>query len=75
MRRSSLSSVLLLTIVRNIAGFVTLWALNYVTVLAEGFALETALAILGVSWLPFFLIMWIISALSPCPNTSMLTLS
>ncbi|WVW80760.1 hypothetical protein I302_102746 [Kwoniella bestiolae CBS 10118] len=42
------------------AGFVTLWALNYVTILASGFALETMLALLGISWLPFFLIFWII---------------
>nr|XP_031862594.1 uncharacterized protein CI109_002092 [Kwoniella shandongensis]KAA5529666.1 hypothetical protein CI109_002092 [Kwoniella shandongensis] len=42
------------------AGFVTLWALNYFTIIAAGFAMETALAVVGISWLPFFLIMWII---------------
>ncbi|WVF67907.1 hypothetical protein IAT40_002669 [Kwoniella sp. CBS 6097] len=42
------------------AGFVTLWALNYVTIIAAGFAMETVLAIVGISWLPFFLILWII---------------
>lgn len=41
-------------------GFVALWALNYVTLIAGGFAMETVLAIVGVSWLPFFLILWII---------------
>lgn len=45
---------------RVIAGFVTLWALNYLTIIAGGFAMETILALLGVTWLPFFLIMWII---------------
>ncbi|KAK8850591.1 hypothetical protein IAR55_004510 [Kwoniella newhampshirensis] len=42
------------------AGFVTLWALNYLTIIAAGFGMETALAVVGFSWLPFFLIMWII---------------
>ncbi|WWC92395.1 uncharacterized protein L201_007352 [Kwoniella dendrophila CBS 6074] len=42
------------------AGFVTLWALNYVTIIAAGFAMETVLALVGLSWLPFFLILWII---------------
>ncbi|OCF36034.1 hypothetical protein I316_02530 [Kwoniella heveanensis BCC8398] len=42
------------------AGFVTLWALNYVTIIAAGFAMETVLAVVGISWLPFFLILWII---------------
>ncbi|WRT70773.1 uncharacterized protein IL334_007772 [Kwoniella shivajii] len=44
------------------AGFVTLWALNYVTIIASGLAMETMLAIIGISWLPFFLILWIICA-------------
>ncbi|WVQ95470.1 hypothetical protein IAU59_002567 [Kwoniella sp. CBS 9459] len=44
------------------AGFVTLWALNYVTIIAAGFAMETALAVVGIAWLPFFLILWIISS-------------
>ncbi|WVQ63400.1 uncharacterized protein L199_001553 [Kwoniella botswanensis] len=42
------------------AGFVTLWALNYVTIIAAGFAMETMLALIGIAWLPFFLILWII---------------
>ncbi|WWC65254.1 uncharacterized protein I303_107871 [Kwoniella dejecticola CBS 10117] len=42
------------------AGFVTLWALNYVTIIACGFAMETVLALVGLTWLPFFLILWII---------------
>lgn len=41
-------------------GFVTLWALNYVTLIAAGWAIETMLAVLGLPWLPFFLILWII---------------
>ncbi|WWC72650.1 uncharacterized protein I206_106614 [Kwoniella pini CBS 10737] len=42
------------------AGFVTLWALNYITIIACGLAMETVLAIVGMAWLPFFLILWII---------------
>lgn len=45
------------------AGFVVLWALNYVTLVAGGLAMETVLAIIGLTWLPFFLILWIIREL------------
>ena len=48
-----------------VAGFVTLWALNFVTAIAAGFALETMLSLLGVPFLPFFLILWIICASLP----------
>lgn len=34
--------------------------LNYVTLISAGFAMETVLAIVGMQWLPFFLILWII---------------
>lgn len=44
----------------DIAGFVTLWALNYVTIIAAGFALETMLCLVGIPFLPVFLILWII---------------
>lgn len=37
-----------------------LWMLNYVTLIAGGLAMETVLAIVGIAWLPFFLILWII---------------
>lgn len=46
-----------------LAGFVTLWALNYVTIIGAGLALETMLSILGVPFLPVFLILWIICKL------------
>jgi hypothetical protein len=46
--------------IRPVGGFVTLWALNYVTLIAAGWAIETMLAVLGLPWLPFFLILWII---------------
>ncbi|WVR08673.1 hypothetical protein IAU60_005731 [Kwoniella sp. DSM 27419] len=42
------------------AGFVTLWALNYLTIISAGWAMETMLALLGIAGLPFFLILWII---------------
>ncbi|KAI9634655.1 uncharacterized protein MKK02DRAFT_37535 [Dioszegia hungarica] len=42
------------------AAFVTLWALNYVTIIAAGFALETMLCLVGIPFLPVFLILWII---------------
>jgi hypothetical protein len=45
------------------AGFVTLWALNYATIIAAGFALDTMLSLVGMPWLPFFLILWIIREL------------
>jgi len=41
-------------------GFPALWALNWVTITAGGFALETILAIFGIAGLPLFLILWII---------------
>jgi hypothetical protein len=46
------------------AGFVTLWALNYVTIIAAGFALETMLCLVGIPFLPVFLILWIICEFS-----------
>jgi hypothetical protein len=42
------------------AGFPALWALNWVTIVAAGFAMETIQAIVGIAGLPLFLILWII---------------
>lgn len=42
-------------------GFPILWALNFVTITACGWALETVICIVGPAWLPFFLTLWIIS--------------
>ncbi|KAL7423027.1 hypothetical protein Q5752_002326 [Cryptotrichosporon argae] len=42
------------------AGFVVLWALNFVTIWAAGWAMETVTALVGPMNLPFFLILWII---------------
>jgi len=46
------------------AGFVVLWALNYVALLAVGLAIETMLSVLTPKFLPFFLIFWIITNIS-----------
>lgn len=42
------------------AGFVTFWALNYLTYLAVGLALEALMSLLTMRWFPFALIFWII---------------
>jgi hypothetical protein len=42
------------------AGFPALWALNWVTIVAAGFAMETIQALVGIAGLPLFLILWII---------------
>jgi hypothetical protein len=42
------------------AGFVVFWALNYVTFLAIGLALEAFMSLLTMRWFPFSLIFWII---------------
>jgi len=48
------------------AGFPALWALNWVTIVAAGFAMETIQALVGIAGLPLFLILWIIR-MSPPP--------
>jgi len=42
------------------AGFVVFWALNYITYLAVGLALESLISLLTMRWFPFALISWII---------------
>lgn len=37
------------------------WALNFVTIIAGGFAMETVISLLGPQWLPVFLVLWLIS--------------
>jgi hypothetical protein len=41
-------------------GFVVFWALNYVTYMAIGLALEAFISLLTIRWFPFSLITWII---------------
>lgn len=42
------------------AGFVVLWAFNYVGMVGVGLALEAGLSLLTPKWFPMFLITWII---------------
>ncbi|KAK4689248.1 hypothetical protein P7C73_g850, partial [Tremellales sp. Uapishka_1] len=42
------------------AGFFVLWMLNWFTIICAGLAMETVLAIVGIPFLPFFLIFWIV---------------
>lgn len=42
------------------AGFVVFWAMNYITFLAIGLALEAFMSLLTPRWFPFSLIFWII---------------
>ena len=41
-------------------GWLATWALNYLSFLALGLAMEVAITLLGLKWMPFFLITWII---------------
>jgi hypothetical protein len=43
-----------------LGGFPALWALNWVTIVAAGLAMETVQALVGIAGLPLFLILWII---------------
>ncbi|KAJ7453002.1 hypothetical protein B0H11DRAFT_2176500 [Mycena galericulata] len=46
------------------AGFVIFWMLNWVGMLACGLALESLITLLTIRFIPFFLIIWIISNVS-----------
>ncbi|KAL1690683.1 hypothetical protein GGG16DRAFT_55197 [Schizophyllum commune] len=46
------------------AGFVIFWMVNYVGMLALGLALEAMITLLTVRFIPFFLLLWIISNIS-----------
>ncbi|KAJ7453213.1 hypothetical protein FB451DRAFT_673327 [Mycena latifolia] len=46
------------------AGFVIFWMLNWIGMLACGLALEAMITVLTVRFVPFFLIIWIISNVS-----------
>jgi len=47
-------------------GFVILWMLNYVNMLAVGLALESLLTLLTQKFMPFFMLTWIITNVSVC---------
>lgn len=44
----------------NGVGFMVLWMLNWVAMMAVGLALESMISLLGAEFAPFFLIIWII---------------
>ncbi|KAH8814522.1 hypothetical protein DL96DRAFT_1715714 [Flagelloscypha sp. PMI_526] len=48
------------------SGFLVFWMLNFFGMLACGLALESLLAIMTIRFLPFFLLLWIISNVSVC---------
>ncbi|KAL1745590.1 hypothetical protein HDZ31DRAFT_81860 [Schizophyllum fasciatum] len=48
------------------AGFVIFWMVNYCGMLALGLALEAVMTLLTMRFMPFFLILWIISNISVC---------
>ncbi|KAG5636442.1 hypothetical protein H0H81_008032 [Sphagnurus paluster] len=51
-------------------GFVIFWMLNWVGMLAVGLALESLITLLTARFIPFFMIIWIISmSLPPVPST------
>ncbi|KAL0572822.1 hypothetical protein V5O48_009150 [Marasmius crinis-equi] len=47
-------------------GFVVFWMLNYIGMLAVGLALEAMITLLTVRFIPFFMIVWIITNVSVC---------
>jgi len=47
-------------------GFVILWMLNYVNMLAVGLALESLMTLLTQKFLPFFMLTWIITNVAVC---------
>jgi hypothetical protein len=63
----------------DLGGFPALWALNWVTIVAAGLAMETVQALVGIAGLPLFLILWIIrkspNPLSMIPLEYKLTIS
>ncbi|KAK0472580.1 hypothetical protein IW261DRAFT_1596748 [Armillaria novae-zelandiae] len=48
------------------AGFVIFWMLNFVGMLSVGLALEAMITLLTTRFVPFFMILWIISNVSVC---------
>ncbi|TFK64264.1 hypothetical protein BDN72DRAFT_872108 [Pluteus cervinus] len=48
------------------AGFVIFWMLNWIGMLSLGLALESMMTILTVRFIPFFMLLWIISNVSVC---------
>ncbi|KAK0185364.1 hypothetical protein F5146DRAFT_1124883, partial [Armillaria mellea] len=48
------------------AGFVIFWMLNFVGMLCVGLALEAMIMLLTIRFVPFFMILWIISNVSVC---------
>ncbi|KAK6967143.1 DUF3533 domain-containing protein [Favolaschia claudopus] len=48
------------------AGLVIFWMLNWIGMLATGLALEAMITLLTVRFVPFFLIIWIITNVSVC---------
>ncbi|KAJ6480684.1 hypothetical protein C8R47DRAFT_596020 [Mycena vitilis] len=48
------------------AGFVIFWMLNWMGMLACGLALESVITLLTIRFVPFFLIVWIISNVAVC---------
>ncbi|PBK96260.1 hypothetical protein ARMGADRAFT_989972 [Armillaria gallica] len=48
------------------AGFVIFWMVNFVGMLSVGLALEVMITLLTIRFMPFFMILWIISNVSVC---------
>ncbi|KAK0431546.1 hypothetical protein EV421DRAFT_2090044 [Armillaria borealis] len=48
------------------AGFVMFWMVNFVGMLSVGLALEAMITLLTIRFMPFFMILWIISNVSVC---------
>ncbi|KIY66183.1 hypothetical protein CYLTODRAFT_423687 [Cylindrobasidium torrendii FP15055 ss-10] len=48
------------------SGFLVFWMVNYVGMLSVGLALEAMITLLTVRFVPFFMILWIISNVSVC---------
>ncbi|KAG7441803.1 uncharacterized protein BT62DRAFT_907367 [Guyanagaster necrorhizus] len=48
------------------AGFIIFWMLNFVGMLAVGLALEAMITFLTPKYMPFFIILWIISNVAVC---------
>ncbi|SJL15590.1 uncharacterized protein ARMOST_19091 [Armillaria ostoyae] len=48
------------------AGFVIFWMVNFVGMLSVGLALEAMITLLTIRFMPFFMILWIISNVSVC---------
>ncbi|KAJ7291793.1 hypothetical protein C8J57DRAFT_1458501 [Mycena rebaudengoi] len=46
------------------AGFVIFWVLNWLGMLATGLAIESMLTLLTIRFVPFFLLLWIVSNIS-----------